>query len=894
MKNKLLPLIAAASLIISAPVYSAGNDDSAADSALSNEISVLHGLGIADDETVAAFDGYRDITRDEFAFMTANLAGYGARGGDYSGGSSFSDVKAGSGAGGRIEYLKNLQIVNGIETGLFGTESSITLNDASAMIVRLLGYETEVQRLTPGNYLPKAYELGIIAGSTKAGAGESITWTDAVHMIYNALDTQMMIRIVNGSTDTLTTKEDVNPLTYYLKCDVTEGIITANSRTRLDSPEESAIGTVTLGGVSYSAGETNAEDYLGYRVKLYYDDSDSNYEAKAVIPYRTNTRHIEADDIDRYTNQLITYYPDEYNAYKRETAKISRTADFIYNTTAYPGYTKDDILIDDGYIDLIDNNDDGTFDVIMVSEFKSYVAEAVYKTGNAVYLRGIQGSVSLDEKDFSSLRFFDADEEPATFGDINEQSVVTFVKDKTGRYLDVYICDNRLSGTITAVSEDRVEIDYIPREYNKSFYEKLKTLGSSFVGEFLLDFRGRITGTTEEVSTSMRYGYYSALYTPEDDETDVNIRIFTTDAKLEDFKAADRLTVDGEGMKKEDLMSDSRFILSSGNTKYNLQLIKYTTNAEGKVNSIITEYSPQSTKLSDDEKITKVNLSGIKYKAGTKIFVKKTYLTNNTLVFKVPSQNSTDFPLKAYSLNKETFADNVSYDDIYAYDIDDGGEAKVIVRRVTYVSSDDIGGADTPADEAACVMVKNVFMTLNSEDEPVPAITIVQNGSELTLTAANDNVLKKPVINESGTMVSGQYKYVEKGDILKYVTNSSNEISGIEVCHDISRTDAGAYKKSSGEICGFDYGKVYSKGRSGFRMSSAYVGGEFDFSEENLTIFPITNVPVTVYDMENDEIRSGTLNDIIDYVNGGEDASMAFARSKYYEIRELFIIQKQR
>lgn len=895
MKNRLMIICLTLLLaFVASPVYAIQYEDVVDNPELERKLDILDGLGILNGDDDSMFNEYGNITRGDFAAMVAGLTGYALSTVDYSSKSSFSDIQVGTPLCGKIEYLNKLGIVYGVGKGSFNVDADITLYEASVMLSRALGYEAIGEYLDVNNPIQVLYGLGVITDGNLKSEGP-ITWASAVQMVYNSLDTEMVTADFSTMFPKYSVKNDVTPLNYYLKCGKGEGVITANSRTRLDEPIDSAENSVTINNVIYNAGDTDIEQYLGYRVEFYYNDitQDKDYTIKAFAPYKTKTLEIQDEEIASYEGSRIHYYPG--NNEKESTARISSTSDFIYNGTAYPDYTKDDILVDDGSLTLIDNDSDGNYDVICVNAYESYVVNNVNSSLNTIYLEGITEAVDLTPDRYDQLGFFDENREAASFGDISEGAVVTLVRDKSGKSLDVYISNKTISGKITYISDTRFEIDLIPYKYNKTFEKELETLGTSYDGEFLLDVNGKVTAVKDKVSTDLRYGYYTALYETEEGMGDVKMKVFTSNGTFVIYPLAKSVTVDGARIEKEDLLEDSRFFVEGANTKYNLQLIKYKLNESGEIRTIITESSVNESEANLPEKFTKLDVSGVRYKAGPKYFAKKAYMTNDTLLFKVPTLDSTSFSDDAYSLNKVQLADSMTYNNMVAYDVDEGGEAPVLVYKVPYIYSKVIGGTETPGDDNACVIVKDLYMGVNQAGEPVPVITVVEGGNEITLAGLTDETLQKPVIGDDGAAIPDTYKYLAKGDIIKYSKNENNEITGIQVCFDSERTDPGIYVKNSGEICGFDYGQVYSKGNSGIRMSSTLLPGtddQFDFGEDALTAFPVNNVSIIVYDVQSDEIRSGTINDIKDYISCGGDASMAFARTKYYEIRELFIIQK--
>lgn len=889
MKKISILCILLLTLSICIPASAIEYKDIVQDETLVNKLDILDGLGIFDGMELGAFNESGNITRGEFAQMMANLCGYGMVSADYTSRSEFSDVRVGTPLCGSLNYLSIRKVVVGSGGGLFKADDNITLEQAASMFGRMLGYEAAYNQIGKTDPVTNIASSGIIPGGA-LGKGGTIDWKTAVTMIYNSLDAKMITESYSAANPSYSVDKDATPLSYYLKCSKSRGVITANSVTSLDVSDGAGSHSVVIDGYSYDAGDTDIEAYIGHKVEFYYCDplSDGDYTIKAFTS-KSKTVTIQSEDMERYENHQLEYSKDGSGKYY---VKLSNIADFLFNGVAYPDIAEEEIIIDNGYITFIDNDDDNRYDVAYITSYESYVVNNVSGADGQIYVRGKTDAIDLQDDNLERLEIYDEDMAGAVISDIQIDDVITVAKDKLSKTMTIYLSRKTVKGSITSKSEDELEINYIPYKYNKSFEKRLAPLSGSTEREFLLDFRGRVTDLKDKVNRAMQYGcYVRAYYLDETMDGDIEMKIFTDEGVFERYILAEKLIVDGSRLKPDDLLKDSRFIIENENSRYNIRLIKYKLNGEGQISTIVTDSSTGNSSL--EESLTPLDLSGVSYKAGPKYFTKKAYMTSETLLFKIPALTSTSFEDEAYSLNKFQLNDNMKYNNIYAYDVDDGGEAAAIVYKVPYVVTNAVGGSDIPGDEAACVIVKSIKFGQNRDEEIVPIITYVEKGVERTCAARTDETVMKQVYNEEGVVIPDKFKYVSKGDIVKLSIDDTGEISGMTVCLDSDRTDSKIYTTNSGEICGFDYGIVYSKGNSGIRMASTVdANGNFIVTSDALTALPINNVSITVYDRDENEIRNGTIYDVKDYISCGGNASKAFVRSKYYEPREIFIIQE--
>ena len=871
------------------------------------QIGILHNLGILDgiyDDI--NFEPSKLVKRSEFAGMAAKLlsievaVGVALR---------FTDVNSADKYAAAIAALTEVGVISGFGNNIFRPNDDITVTEAAAMLVRALGYtaHAESKGSFPSGYLMQAQALGLMSALSSFN---ELTRENAAQMLYNSLEVDIMnlTTVSAGSGYEYSINRGVNVLSYYHDCYTGKGIINANSYSTLTSPESSVVpGQVMIGNNIFYDGQSGASDYLGFNVKYYYiqDEADLIGTIIYVDTSSNNMTEIQYDRIKGYTNNIFYYYrgKDKTN---EANLRISRTVDVIWNGKAYPDYKTKELEIEDGFIQFIDQNGDSTYDVINVTAYETAIVNSTNTKNKVIYFKYPEGT-KLDlydlEENFYSIK--DKNSKNIPINTILENDILTICKSKDDKLINIYISTDRKDGVITEITEDDIDLDYIPFKVTPSFYDYINSLGVGYDGKFLLDFKGRVSGVYNRDSNAVMYGYYCNATQSKDVDRSVLVKIFTEKGQMEILPLADKLVVDGSDMRSSSFYDDSRFIKTSpGGVKYpNMQLIKFKVREDGSLNYIITKDAYSLPNFLEDLAFDNISLDDVKYKAGAKQFVKKAFMSDTSLLFKVPMAPANDpahansFEDRAFSLNRVTLADNTAYQNIDGYDSDDGGEIKVVVYRELYSGSEEYGGSDIPGEARRCVFVDKITNVVDEDGLNTNKAYFLENTTRPSYVALNDKILKKPVYNQSGIQLAGQYKNLEQGDIIQYSLNSDNKISGIKVAFDVSRVDKGRFVVSTGDDISFEYGKVYSKGKNGVKLSVTpidgpdYINPDFNFDSSHLNSWQLMNIPVSVYDRERKEVYSGTINDITTYKEEQANACMLFLRVKFYESREAFIIK---
>lgn len=129
----------------------------------------------------------RNITRAEFATLAVRIEGLEDLQAENQGKTIFKDMAADHWASGYVNIAVSKDLVKGFEDTTFRPEEQITYVQALAVIIRILGYDGDVEGTWPNNYIDKGRDLGLDKHITLSPNAPISRGKIAV-LIYNALN----------------------------------------------------------------------------------------------------------------------------------------------------------------------------------------------------------------------------------------------------------------------------------------------------------------------------------------------------------------------------------------------------------------------------------------------------------------------------------------------------------------------------------------------------------------------------------------------------------------------------------------------------------------------------------------------------------------------------------
>lgn len=560
-------------------------------------IELLSALGFVKGDGDGLFRPKEQISRGEFAIMLTNIFRDELK---TAADIPFTDIEGNEDLKQAVAALYIQGIMVGGTDGRFRPNDCITGTEAIKTVVSLLGYDSLAQK-NGGyykGYLSEATRLGILK-NISIKYDEPVTRGEIAQLIVNAFDVKVMgVSSINNNRNGMTVeKSDNTMLMYYSGIYQDIGVITATHTTGLDNAAGCGANMVqvTSDGTEqlYDIGESDAENYLGYNVKLYYtvDDSDDKV-LKCVVDSRTTVLTISADDIESYDGSLKY---EQGN--KTAAAKISQTAPVLINGV-YCGrlahaLTEEDFDFSSGEVKLINNNNGSAYNVVMISSYINGIVAGVSEASDMILLKAMP-KIPFDSDNINHRIIKNG--QVISPSDLNVFDVVSAMISEDEKVVTIYVSPY----SSVEVTIDQKDGESIAEEgvkyllcdsvcYNNLLYTKenfLKTLKVGNTVTLFMNIENKVIGVFSEASDA-RYGYLmKATHITDEEDEAVQIKLLTQSGKIERLYCNEKVKLTKDGSEKTVKFAELTAALSEGGVTPK-QVIRYTVDADNKIKSII-------------------------------------------------------------------------------------------------------------------------------------------------------------------------------------------------------------------------------------------------------------------------------------------------------------------
>lgn len=781
LKKNLICGILSATTLLSAATSFASIPADVEGTGFEEPIQILAALDVMIGDGDGNFRPKDNLTRAEVAKIAIHAMGLEGAAASATGTSKFPDVSTDFWANGYINLATSTGLIIGDDQGKFRPLDNITYAEAMTIMVRATGHEPSA--IQKGGF-PNGYVL--VGSENKMNANVSgsthspITRGNMAYLTVNALKTKMMEQTSFGDRPTY---EIVDKTLLKEKLNVTEatGQVTAIPTSALDGESSLSDGQVKIGDKIFDT-EYNVNNLLGYNVNYYVKEDRHGSESVILalpIKEKNNELQIKADLFDSITtknsNKAISYFKAE-NESKTQLAELDSAATLIYN--GKHAAMSDELLNmkdKSGNITLLDTNKDGKYDIVFVSSYFNMVVDTVSSLGK-INDKYDAPSITLNEDvTYTMMKGLESIE----VADLQEFDVLSVSKSLDGKLFDIIVTNKTVSGKITAISDNEYVIDKVPYKAAANFSGELK-IGTE--ATFYLDFEDKIAATDTAMLLSSNYGYMSRAYAVDGNEI-VKFKIFTKEGKEIIVEAAEKVKLNGAASEKAQTVLAKIQEAAGENVA---QLITYKLNAEDKLTEINTATDNSATGAVNKTKFT------LNYKLSDAVFSEKlskignVKLTENTVIFNIPSDDSSEFEIAKISM----FEDEQKYD-VHVFDMAEDFTAKAIIVKNANLNTNA---------ESSIAVVKEIAQGQNAEGEVADILVAMMDGKEVSFFAADDDIL-----------VKGENKdALEAGDIIQVKTNANGEVASIRLLFDIDAKSTEGTAEPADNLKTV-YGKVIKK-----------------------------------------------------------------------------------
>ena len=654
--KRLLTVFLSFVLIMSAVFPVLSEDNSGANDVVFEEIKAEHneifvGLGIISE------DYYTEninsaVTRGDFACMLATMLGAV----DIKATQSyFSDVDLYHYAAGSIQMLFELGIVVGCGDGTFAVDRTVTAEEASEMLIRIMGYDA----------LGESNDKNYVSAKIRGKYSGELTLLQCLEILYNAMFEETIV--INSLSDSGMTysKGDIF-LREVMKLDYCDGILqTTGGRSIYDNLEH--YNEIVVGGNRYEADSDFPADWLGFKVRVFYSTADDD-KAVALEALANKVLTVDMKAYEDYSDNILSYY----NASERLCkASIINKKDILYNMGVVDDILK--YIPKYGNIRLIDNNTDGRYDVVMISGYESAVISRASNTDMIVQFKN-HSAVNLS--DYDRIEIVDKNGAKLEVSDLKENDsacIYTFEDE----YIRLEVSSDSLVGKIDSTRIEDDDWEAFSVDGSEYFaYSDYASQGIDFsAGQtvtLLIDVYGRIAGIVTDNDNEWQIGYIMSVNL---NREVLHFKILNQNGQIVKLEAEDKVWLDGVKKSVEELQTEINAIYedfanvgSNGSENVTTRIMRYFLNADNKITKIDTPIQLalldyEGVSVSENDKLlmrVKGRLhrpeSGYKYKVdspGRVMLNGEVEPSTKNLAFIVPEETNTDpDPETDYSVTK--------------------------------------------------------------------------------------------------------------------------------------------------------------------------------------------------------------------------------------------------
>lgn len=490
-----------------------------------------------------------------------------------------------------IATAHHLGYIVGDGNSAFRPNDYTTVAEFLVMTMRAMVYQQVSDKLVDMNMsqmLSWAKQMGLLKNTGIEDYSAFVTRGEMAQIFYNALLAPSFSLVIGSSEDVIYEK-DSNLL--YKKHDMilTQGIVKENRNSTLDGTSKKSKNSVNVGGKEFTDSQGALDAFLGKQVIvassverenviLFAWQSDLNYEV--VIPAKrlqtTDTGNVKAYDAE--FEKVTTY-------------NLASEPFIIKNDVAAPALEAENngILINNGQLRLLDNNDDGVYEVVFVEEYDLHYVKNGFtneKTLTIIDSNGVRQELELD-----SLTVTGSNGGVVSAGKVQANTVIQLFKSEDGTRNRIVLFAEPIVGKLTRKSDDNIVIDdtsyvlSLPYQNATHTYEPL-------VGETVsvfIDEAGEVLWVERDLK-AIQGGWTIAFSQMVGIEQGLDsqpcFRMFTMEGTWKELYVAEKVLVDGTLMTSDKLLS---LVRSDSENRFTKELVRYQLDSQGNIKALDTK-----------------------------------------------------------------------------------------------------------------------------------------------------------------------------------------------------------------------------------------------------------------------------------------------------------------
>ncbi len=486
-----------------------------------------------------------------------------------------------------ISGAYSLGFIRGGSNAQYRPDDIITKNEFATMVLRAMGYgqhlEVMPSQAAAVTDLTKKLDLFEKISSET----EQLNIGDAAQILYNALMAEYLaVDVINDEGWTYR-KSGVPMIEDLYNLKVYEGIVNETRKFNLVGDEKSANHTVRVGETVLNDPKGKLDSYLGKSVSVIVRENTNNAVDLVLLGDKNVMVTVAAEDIDEASMTSIVEV-NENN--KTKNFRLAGDFDVVYNGEPFTGFKAQDMMPKTGSVTLLDNNDDGRYDVVFVDEYEAYYVSGSYSDEKSVTF--------IDENrvphtfDTEYLTLMSSEGYPATASSLKNGVVAKVFRGKNiGETKIVVYSEVAEKGAIKSVLSDGVVINGKTYKFAFGYSDLAATPALGKNVSVFVDETGEIFWMHElldAADTEWQIGFCVSFAEKGLLSCELQFKLFTEKGVFVMPYVAERVTVDGQKMKNSELSAS----LQAGGAFadfFSSKLLRFRLNEDGEVVNFDTQ-----------------------------------------------------------------------------------------------------------------------------------------------------------------------------------------------------------------------------------------------------------------------------------------------------------------
>ncbi len=412
----------------------------------------LNALGVAKGYTDGTIGADKNITRAEFAAVAVRLLGMEAAVNSAKGGTKFNDVTYSHWASGYINLAVGSGIIKGYPGGSFKPEANVTYAEASAMLVRVLGYEPQITGVWPTNYIGKAAQLGLLDGVNTTDFNSAAIRGNVFLAADNSLDVVVLKSTKDGyEEDTKTLMEKKLSVTIKKEATVTQVPLTSGTKNKvtLDYTQGGILAVTPASETLDVLATIDPNTALGLKVEAWVKDDKVfffNVKTSASDIVTDSVKSINGVEKNPGATAQAIVAGTKFKVSKADKEYTVATAPTLYKNYATTGAL---LSVDDAVKVILDAN--GKAKTIIATSYTRGLVDTTDVANEKINFKGDGapgGAITLKDKTATILK----DGKGITIADIKAGDMVDYYNNGDNYY--IIVTSKSVTGKLTTVAEN--------------------------------------------------------------------------------------------------------------------------------------------------------------------------------------------------------------------------------------------------------------------------------------------------------------------------------------------------------------------------------------------------------------------------------------------------------